>query len=242
LLNSHLVKKTASNLQGREKLKDILIRKYFKPFCRFNLVVEKFYMLSRILFTSSCIMLGTSLGFQHSWNRAFVTAGASFTDTSLKKIVNNKKQDLPPSPYHVVIDKSDYEMNLYDEDGWLATYPVVFGSKDQEDKKMEGDRLTPEGTFRIVGKKIHKQWGKFLMLDYPTPDSYDKFNERKAEGLIPRNAHIGGGIGIHGTRPNEEWVIDKFVNWTSGCISVRYSDIDELYDMLPIGTEVVIQK
>ncbi len=70
-------------------------------------------------------------------------------------------------------------MNLYDEDGWLATYPVVFGSKDQEDKKMEGDRLTPEGTFRIVGKKIHKQWGKFLMLDYPTAISYEKFNSEK---------------------------------------------------------------
>ena len=149
---------------------------------------------------------------------------------------------LPPSPYHVLIDKSDFELRVYDDDGWLATYPVVFGSKDQEDKKMEGDRLTPEGTFKIVSKNPKSQWGKFMLLDYPTNDSYRKFNERKASGEIPKSAHIGSAIGIHGTRPNEEWVIDKFINWTSGCISVKYSDIQELYDLLPIGTEVVIQK
>lgn len=146
------------------------------------------------------------------------------------------------STFKLVIKKSDYEMVVYDADGWYGTYPVVFGNKKQDDKRMEGDRLTPEGSFKIVGKKIHKQWGKFLMLDYPTQESYERFKSRKASGEIPQKATIGGGIGIHGTRPNEEWVIDKYINWTSGCIAVRYSDMDELYDMLPIGTEVVIEK
>lgn len=160
----------------------------------------------------------------------------------------SKKNILPVDPaghapaYKLVIKKSTYEMKLYDEEGWYSTYPVVFGNKKQDDKKMEGDRLTPEGNFKIVGKTLHGKWGKFLLLDYPTKESYERFKERKAKGEIPQKATIGGGIGIHGTRPNEEWVIDKFVNWTSGCISVRYSDMDELYDMLPIGTEVIIEK
>ena len=34
------------------------------------------------------------------------------------------------STYKVEIDKSDFEMRIYDQDGWLATYPVVFGTKD----------------------------------------------------------------------------------------------------------------
>lgn len=144
--------------------------------------------------------------------------------------------------YTLVIKKSAYEMTLYDQEGWYGTYPVVFGNKKQDDKRMEGDRLTPEGKFKIVGKKLHGKWGKFLLLDYPTEESYERFNERKAKGEIPRKATIGGGIGIHGTRPDEEWVIDKFVNWTSGCISVRYSDMNELYEMLPVGTEVIIEK
>lgn len=144
------------------------------------------------------------------------------------------------SPYKVVIDKSDFEMRVYDEDGWLASYPVVFGAKDLADKKMEGDRETPEGSFRITAKKMHKDWGCFLLLDYPNKESIEKFKKRKASGLIPANAKIGGGIGIHGTRPNEEYAIDRYVNWTNGCISLKYSDVFEIYEMLPVGTEVVI--
>lgn len=161
--------------------------------------------------------------------------------TTLRKDASPGKKS-STSYFKLVIKKSAYEMTLYDEEGWYGTYPVVFGSKKQDDKRMEGDRLTPEGKFKIVGKKIHKQWGKFLMLDYPTKESYEKFNSRKAAGEIPKKATIGGGIGIHGTRPNEEWVIDKYVNWTAGCIAVRYTDMDELYEMLPIGTEVVIER
>jgi murein L,D-transpeptidase YafK len=151
---------------------------------------------------------------------------------------------LPPtsSPYKVVIDKSEFEMTIYDTDGWLATYPVVFGSKNQGDKKMEGDRLTPEGSFRIVSKKIHKEWGCFLLLDYPNDESVKRFQTRKSKGLIPASAKIGNGIGIHGTRPQEEYAVDKFMNWTNGCISVKYSDIFEIYEMLPVGTTVVIQQ
>jgi murein L,D-transpeptidase YafK len=146
----------------------------------------------------------------------------------------------PASPYKVVIDKSDFEMRVYDEDGWMASYPVVFGTKDLGDKKMEGDRETPEGSFRITAKKMHKDWGCFLLLDYPNLESIEKFKKRKASGLIPSNAKIGGGIGIHGTRPNEEYAVDRYVNWTNGCISLKYSDVFEIYNMLPVGTEVVI--
>jgi murein L,D-transpeptidase YafK len=161
-----------------------------------------------------------------------------------KKSATSKKAEATaytPSPYKIIIDKSDYTMMLYDQDGWLATYPVVFGSKKQDDKKMEGDRLTPNGNFRITYKKSHKEWGCFLLLDYPNKESYEKFNERKKKGLIPKTAKIGGGIGIHGTRPHEEYAVDKFMNWTNGCISVKYSDIFELYEMIPLGTEVEVR-
>jgi murein L,D-transpeptidase YafK len=156
------------------------------------------------------------------------------------KIITPKS--LPYSPYTVVIDKSDYELRVYDKDGWYATYPVVFGNKSLSDKKMEGDRNTPEGTFHIVAKKNHSEWGRFMLLDYPNDESVEKFNERKAHGEIPSSASIGGGIGIHGTRKDEEFAVDRYQNWTWGCISVKYSDIFELYDLLPVGTKVVIQK
>jgi murein L,D-transpeptidase YafK len=149
----------------------------------------------------------------------------------------------PSAPaYKVVIDKSEYVMQIYDTDGWLASYPVVFGSNNQSDKRMEGDRLTPNGHFKIVHKKDHQQWGKFILLDYPNEESVRKFRSRKSAGAIPASAKIGGAIGIHGTRPNEEYAVDKYLNWTNGCISTKFSDIFEVYDMLPVGTEVEIRE
>ena len=199
-------------------------------------------MINPIRIFVSLIVLSFCFSFQ-GFKRITANSADTFAGKDTRAS-SSKHASLKPaaSSFKVVIKKSAYEMTLYDDEGWYGTYPVVFGNKSQDDKRMEGDRLTPEGHFKIIGKKIHKQWGKFLMLDYPTKESSEKFRVLKASGAIPRKATIGGGIGIHGTRPNEEWVIDKYINWTSGCISVRYSDMDELYDMLPIGTEVIIEK
>ena len=142
----------------------------------------------------------------------------------------------------VVIDKSDYELHLYEDGEWLATYPVVFGSSSQDDKRMEGDRLTPEGSFQIVHRKHHAEWGRFLLLDYPNPESRLKFERLRRTGKIPATAKIGGGIGIHGTRPSEEYAVDKYINWTLGCVSLKHSEMLELYDLLPVGTPVEIRR
>jgi lipoprotein-anchoring transpeptidase ErfK/SrfK len=150
-------------------------------------------------------------------------------------------KQLYDSPYYIVINKAKYELNVFDSKGWLVTYPVVFGNSDLRDKLYAGDKKTPEGTFTIVDKKVHEKWDRFMMLDYPTKESYDKFKERKSEGIIPADAKIGGGIGIHGTWPHEDFQIDRFRNWTDGCISMRNKDVEELYNMVPVGTKVMIR-
>lgn len=146
------------------------------------------------------------------------------------------------NPYYIVISKKKYELKVYDSKGWLVTFPVVFGSNDLNDKLMEGDRRTPEGTFTIISKRVHEKWDRFLMLDYPNAESYKKFNDRKARGMIPQNARIGGGVGIHGTWPHEGYAIDQYQNWTLGCISMKNQDVEELFRMIPVGTKVTIQK
>jgi murein L,D-transpeptidase YafK len=143
---------------------------------------------------------------------------------------------------HVVVVKSNYELKVYDQDGWYGTYPVVFGSKNLGDKMMEGDRRTPEGIYHIASKRPHEKWDKMMLIDFPTKSDIEKFNERKAKGLIPRNAKIGGGIAIHGTWPHDDLAVDLYQNWTNGCIALKNEDVDELYDLLPIGTPVQIVK
>lgn len=148
----------------------------------------------------------------------------------------------PSGLVSIVVDKSDYELHVYDDEGWYATYPVVFGNKNLGDKLMEGDRKTPEGTFRIINKRPHAKWHKMLMLDYPTKESYQKFSERKARGIIPKSARIGGGIALHGTWPNDNIVVDDYTNWTNGCVALKNEDLDEIEQYMPVGTEVRIQK
>jgi len=187
-----------------------------------NLIVLTFLFLG-------CSLLATNpYHFKSSSERAFKRFNYGVTG--------------PIGKIYIIIDKSDYELNVYDEKGWYATYPVVFGNNSLADKKMEGDRNTPEGTFRIIHKRIHDKWYRFLSIDYPTDESREKFEKRKQRGEIPSNARIGGSIGIHGTWPHEDFVIDRYKNWTLGCISMKREEVKEVYNYTPVGTKVVIRK
>jgi murein L,D-transpeptidase YafK len=169
---------------------------------------------------------------------------AKSKSTTSKSIVKTTPvvTDSADNSYYIIVDKSDYELKVYDDEGWYATYPIVFGSKDLSDKMREGDRRTPDGKFKIILKKIHPKWGPELLLDYPNETSYKRFNDRKSKGLIPKGAKIGNGIAIHATRPDEEWTVDKFYNWTDGCVSVKYTEMKDLFSYIPVGTWVTIQQ
>ena len=171
---------------------------------------------------------------------AFVPGRVISTGQAKKSLV--KKLDvLPRNPYYIIVDKSDYELKVFDDEGWYATYPIVFGSRDLSDKMREGDKRTPTGNFKVVLKKIHPKWGPELLLDYPNDESYRRFKERKQKGIISKAARIGDGIAIHATRPEEEWTVDNFYNWTDGCVSVKYTEMKELFQYIPVGTPVTIK-
>jgi murein L,D-transpeptidase YafK len=153
-----------------------------------------------------------------------------------------RKQHAAKGNTRIVIDKSDYLLRLYDEEGLLARYPVVFGNEPDKDKFKEGDKRTPEGFFTIEFIRPHRKWHVMMMLDYPTKESMDKLQRRKKEGIVAPDANAGGAIGIHGTWPNEDYVIDKFKNWTDGCISLKNNHLDDLKNYVKGGTLVEIRK
>lgn len=164
----------------------------------------------------------------------------SFNDNENEHSFTSKSTSNPQNKYYIIIKKSKYEMSVYDSSGLYATYAVVFGNKDQGDKMYNGDRKTPIGNFTIIAKMIHKKWGPELLLDYPTLLNKLQFNTRKSLGKISKNASIGYGIAIHGTRPQEEWTVDNHYNWTDGCVSLKYTEMKELYSYIPSGTKVTI--
>lgn len=185
------------------------------------------YILIILLF--SCVLFSFTSGKRTNKDDSY------FIDS----IVKTRTTD---NPYYIIISKKSYELKVYDDQGWYATYPCVFGSNDFRDKYMAGDKRTPEGNFKIILKRNNTKWKYELLLNYPDPESYKKFDERKVEGLIPKNAQIGGGIAIHATRPQEEWTVDYYQNWTDGCVSLKYSEAADLYSYIPVGTPVTIEK
>ena len=64
--------------------------------------------------------------------RATTSLPAVKSSTS-KRITSSNS--LPKSPIRIVVDKSSYELYVYDAEGWYATYPVVFGNNTLDDKK-----------------------------------------------------------------------------------------------------------
>lgn len=140
----------------------------------------------------------------------------------------------------VLIEKAKYRLTVYDNRQPIKSYPIVLGSSPTGDKLREGDRKTPEGIFRIRDLYPHESWSKFLWLDYPNKASWRNHLEAKRSGKLDLSATIGGEVGIHGVpEGNDDW-IDARQNWTWGCPSLKNQDIDEIYDVVQVGTVVEI--
>lgn len=141
----------------------------------------------------------------------------------------------------VYIDKENYLLAVIYKRKRIRQYRAVFGPDRLHDKMEEGDRKTPEGWFRIVSKKMDGRWQRFILLNYPNDSSYARFYQRKREGLIPQSASIGNSIGIHGTYPTGAGMVDLGIGWTDGCISLKPSDIEDLYKLVWPGNRVYIK-
>lgn len=191
-------------------------------------------LISAFLAASGYFALNESTGKAESEN-------LTYKHTS-KTVARKSTAAGPVGQMKIIISKRRYELTVYDQKGWYATYPVVFGNNSLADKKMEGDKNTPEGSFRVVGKRNHAKWARFMALDYPTQESLEKFKQRKQRGEIPSWASPGGGIGIHGCWPKEDFVVDRYTNWTDGCIALKRVDMVDLYSYVPVGTPIYIQK
>lgn len=142
----------------------------------------------------------------------------------------------------VIINKSRFLLDVYYRKRKIRSYKVVFGPKPQENKVMKGDRRTPEGWYKVQEKHISGRYNKFIHIDYPNDSANARFNKLKLQGAIPRDAEIGGDVGIHGVWKGGEDMIDMGIGWTDGCIAMKNTDVDDLYRIVKPGARVLIRK
>jgi murein L,D-transpeptidase YafK len=144
----------------------------------------------------------------------------------------------------ILVRKTERTLSLYEGAELRKAYPVVLGRDPHWAKLHQGDHRTPEGEYHIVNKYFHPFWSRFMMLDYPTPANQEIYAWSRSHGLLPGRGRsepgIGGAIGIHGTE--DESLNRRGINWTEGCVSLFNHDVEELYDLVPVGTRVVVER
>ncbi|MEW6500848.1 MAG: L,D-transpeptidase family protein [Thermodesulfobacteriota bacterium] len=149
----------------------------------------------------------------------------------------------------IEIHKSRKTLYLFEGDKLWRAYPVLVGQNPVDDKVRRGDACTPEGKFYICQKNPRSKYHLSLGLSYPNIEHAERglrdrlIDERQYDSIVrsitqgripPANTALGGEIFIHGD--GEYW------QWTYGCVALRNKDIEELYQVIKVGTEVIIRK
>lgn len=148
---------------------------------------------------------------------------------------------IKPEKLWLWVDKSERIFRVMNDSTEIKRYVCVLGEHPVGDKRMQGDRRTPEGTFTFRSKRRPHQWHVFIWIDYPNAESQRRFEERKKNGELPANADIGGEVGIHGVPEGKDHWIDQGADWTWGCIALKNADVDEIYPIItPWKTKLVI--
>ncbi len=137
------------------------------------------------------------------------------------------------------VDKSERCLCVWRGSQILRCYAIVLGSAPEGDKRMQGDGRTPEGSFHFRDKYPHARWHRFAWIDYPNAESERRFRARRTCGEIPQDARIGGELGLHGVPAGMDGLISAGIDWTLGCISMRNSDLDEIYALITPGRTVI---
>lgn len=148
----------------------------------------------------------------------------------------------------VLVKKEEHTMLLLastgpgGEEEVVASYKVAIGPGGPGPKKREGDMVTPVGRYHVT-MRSPSQYKIFLRLDYPNAEDYKRFAALKQSGELPKDARIGGDIGIHGPpvslREPEKSAL-KAHDWTAGCIAVNEDEIVEIARLVRDGTPVDI--
>lgn len=131
----------------------------------------------------------------------------------------------------IEIDKSERLLTVYRDGVALRSYTISLGHAPEGHKGQEGDGRTPEGRYRIDRRNPQSDFHLSLGINYPRP--LDTLLAA-AKGVSP-----GGDIFIHG-QPNGFAGLRRG-DWTEGCIAVTNAEMEELWRVADVGTEVVIR-
>lgn len=138
----------------------------------------------------------------------------------------------------IEVFKQQRQLKLKHHDQIIRSYPIRLGFNPIGHKQFEGDGKTPEGTYTIDWRNRQSAYYKSLHISYPNPNdlAYAKQRQKSA----------GGDVMIHGTVPTPATAFPASStymprkDWTLGCIAVTNADMDEIWQLVKNGTQIII--
>lgn len=138
----------------------------------------------------------------------------------------------------IEVFKQQWQLKLKHHDQIIRSYPIRLGFNPMGHKQFEGDGKTPEGTYTIDWRNPQSAYYKSLHISYPNPNdlAYAKQRQKSA----------GGDVMIHGTVPTSATSFPASStymprkDWTLGCIAVTNADMDEIWQLVKNGTQIII--
>jgi len=144
---------------------------------------------------------------------------ASLNGISPRRIRSGQKLKVIKGPFSAFVDLSDFELTVHCHGFYVKRYQIGIGK----------DGASPIGRFSVLNKVEKPQWtdpdGRVISADNP------------ANPLGTHWIDVGDGYGIHGTI--DPTSIGKAES--RGCIRMQNSDVNEVYNFLITGSEVVIR-
>lgn len=161
-----------------------------------------------------------------------------------------------PGEIWVLVDDQTLTLDVYRGNTHIEHFaPVSFGRGGAENQRISGGSVTPRGEFRVNRFNFDSRWHLFMGVDYPTPDHarmalrtglYSRedyqayFDHYRRYGTPPQDTVLGGAIGLHGLGEADP-EIHRRMNWTQGCVAMTDTQIEQLEELVGIGTRVVIR-
>lgn len=133
---------------------------------------------------------------------------------------------------HIVVHKAARTMELYVGARVVHVFHGLQLGDPRGPKRVQGDRRTPEGHYRIDYGNGDSGYRLALHISYPTPA--DVARARRL-GRRP-----GGAVFIHGQPNDWEGPGRAPGDWTDGCIALADDEIEALWRATPDGTPIDI--
>ncbi|MFK7960739.1 MAG: L,D-transpeptidase family protein [Phycisphaerales bacterium] len=176
----------------------------------------------------------STLPRKHGWKVEWELIARINGISNPNRIRQGQRMKIPTGPFHVVVDKTDYRMDVWMGDPsdpvYVRSYPVGLGEFNK----------TPTGTFRVRARSKLRdpEWTNPLTgerFDASNPDNPIGEFWIGIEGAEPHLADING-YGIHGTIDPAS--IGK--QRSMGCVRMLNDDVERIYELLVRPESVIV--